>query len=82
MASMRDYLRSGWIRAGLVLLVCGSGPLVGFILYAKVGYHFGFYDDPNPNPVGLGIPAMLTFWPSVLMILWGVFRVRRRAPAA
>lgn len=67
MPFVRTYLQSGWVRAGLILLVLGTGPLVAFMLYAKLG----FYDDPNPNLVALGIPAMLTFWPSVAMIAWG-----------
>lgn len=78
MQAMGAYLRSGWVRAGLILFVLGTGPLVGFMLYAKLGFH----DDPNPNPVGLGIPAMLTFWPSILMVAWGVSRVRRDPPVA
>jgi hypothetical protein len=77
MQAIGAYLRSGWVRAGLTLLIFGTGPLLGFILYAKLGFHH----DPNPNPVALGIPAMLTFWPSILMIAWGVWRVRRDPPA-
>jgi len=28
--------------------------------------------DPNPNPVGPGLLAGLTFWPASIMILWGL----------
>ena len=50
----------------------------GFLTYAKLG----FYPDPNPNPVYLGMLAGLTFWPSVLLILFGAWRVKRSLPAA
>jgi hypothetical protein len=70
---MKPYLRSWFVRVGIILIVAGSGPLVGFMTYAKLG----FSPDPNPNPVYLGILAGLTFWPSVLLIVLGVWRVNR-----
>ncbi len=70
---MRRYLQSWWIRAGLVLLVVGTGPLASIMLAAALG----FTDDPNPNPVMFGILAGLTFWPSVGLIAVGVWRVRK-----
>lgn len=70
---MQRYLQSWWIRAGLVLLVVGTGPLASIMLAAALG----FTDDPNPNPVMFGILAGLTFWPSVGLIAVGVWRVRR-----
>ena len=75
---MRKYLRSRLVQVGLVLLVLGSGPLVGIMLYARLG----FYHDPDPNPVFLGMLAGLTFWPSVILIGLGIWRVRRRDDAA
>lgn len=72
---MKPYFRSRLVRAGIILLILGSGPLVGFLTYAKLG----FYHDPNPNPVFLGIPAMLTFWPSILLIGFGILRVNRKS---
>ncbi len=75
---MRTYLRSGLVRAGLLLLAIGTGPLVGYVLLAKYGHGaLGVTPDPNPNPVMFGILAMLTFWPSVIMIGIGVLMVRR-----
>src|SRR5262245_31236865 len=64
-----------WV--GLATLVVGTGPLVVILLLASLG----ITKDPNPNPVGLGIIAFLTFWPSVGVILWQVRRsfVRYRA---
>ena len=58
--------RSFWI--GLVILVVGSGPLLVILLLASLGVT----KDPNPNPVGLGMIAFLTFWPSVGVILWQI----------
>lgn len=69
---MKRYFGSWFVRIGLILLLVGSGPLVGFLIYAR----FGFYADPNPNPVFLGILAWLTFWPSLLLIGIGVWRVQ------
>jgi hypothetical protein len=58
--------KSFWI--GLVILVVGSGPLILVLMLASLGVT----KDPNPNPVGLGFIAFLTFWPSVGVILWQV----------
>ena len=72
---MSAYLRSNYVRAGLILLVLGSGPLIGFMTAAKLGWG----TDPDPNPVFLGIAAGLTFWPSLVLIGIGIWRVRRSA---
>ena len=74
---MGKYLRSRLVQAGLVLFILGSGPLIAVIVYARLG----FYHDPDPNPVGLGMLAGLTFWPSVILMGIGVWRVRRRGSA-
>ena len=71
---MRDYLSSTLVKIGLLALLLGSGPLLFIILAAAVG----LWPDPHPNPVGPGILAGLTFWPSVICIVVGVVRVRRR----
>ena len=55
---------------GLILLVLGSGPLLTVIVLASLGVT----RDPNPNPVGLGIIAFLTFWPSVILMIVGATR--------
>lgn len=70
---MNSYLRSRFFVVGLITLILGSGPLLIVILIATLG----LYHDPNPNPVFLGILAGLTFWPSLLLIAVGVWRVRR-----
>ena len=55
-----------WI--GLILFILGSGPLLTVILLAGLG----MTKDPNPNPVGFGMLAFLTFWPSVILVIVGV----------
>jgi hypothetical protein len=71
---MREYLKSRWVRAGLALLVLGSGPLLFIIGAAAVG----LWPDPNPNPIGPGMLCGLTLWPALICIVVGVVRVRRR----
>jgi hypothetical protein len=73
---MRGFFSGLWLLwIGLVLLILGSGPLVASGAYLK------WQGDPNPNPVGWGILAGLTFWPSVILIavglIQGVVRWRR-----
>ncbi len=65
-ATDRRMSRFFWI--GLVLLCVGTGPLLIVILAAQLG----LTRDPNPNPVGFGILALFTFWPSVLLIVVGI----------
>ena len=55
-----------WV--GLGTLVLGTGPLVVVMLAAKAG----LLRDPNPNPVGFGILALLTFWPGVILSVVGL----------
>lgn len=55
-----------WV--GLGVAVFGTGPLVGTMLAAKAG----LLRDPNPNPVGFGILAFLTFWPGVILLAIGL----------
>jgi len=74
---MREYLRSVWVRVGLVLLVVGATPLLFIIAAAAVG----LWPDPNPNPVGPGLLFALTFWPAIICIVVGVIRVRSRGAA-
>ena len=70
---MRDYLQSRLVQVGLGLLILGTGPLLFIIVAAAVG----LWPDPNPNPIGPGLLALLTFWPSVICLGIGIARVRR-----
>jgi hypothetical protein len=75
---MRGYLQSRLVQVGLGLLILGTGPLLFIIVAAAVG----LWPDPNPNPIGPGLLALLTFWPSVICLGIGIARVRRGRGAA
>jgi hypothetical protein len=64
--------------AGLILLVLGTGPLLTVIVLAALGVT----KDPNPNPIGFGILAFLTFWPSAVLVIIGVILSYVRYKAA
>jgi hypothetical protein len=70
---MKKYLENRLVKIGLGLLVFGSGPLLLIILFAKLG----LTSDPNPNPIGPGMLAGLTFWPAVICLLIGISRVNQ-----
>lgn len=55
-----------WV--GLVVSAVGSAPLLSIIAASRIGV----IDDPNPNPVGFGILAGLTFWPGIAAAAVGV----------
>jgi hypothetical protein len=66
-----------WI--GLALLVLGTGPLLLIVVAAGLG----LTGDPNPNLIGPGLLAFFTFWPAVILIVWGlvasILRYRKHA---
>jgi hypothetical protein len=70
---INEYLQNRLVKIGLVLLVLGSGPLLGIIICAKLG----LLSDPNSNPIGAGLLAGVTFWPAVICLTIGVSRVRK-----
>lgn len=70
---MRPFWRSRYFVVGALLLVFGTGPLLGVIALASLG----LTKDPNPNPVGFGILAFLTFWPGVILMVLGFLTGRR-----
>ena len=57
-------------KIGIIILITGSGPLFYVMLFAKIG----ILDDPNPNPIIFGLMAMITFWPSLILILIGIIK--------
>ncbi len=61
-----------WI--GVAVLVLGTGPLLLVILAAALG----LTDDPNPNPVGPGLLAFVSFWPGVVLTIIGLVQASRR----
>ena len=58
------FTRMFWI--GIGLLVLGTGPLLAIILAASVGLL------SDPNPIGPGLLAFFTFWPAVILTVWGL----------
>jgi hypothetical protein len=72
--TMSSFWRSRYFRVEAILLVVGTGPLLTVIALAKLG----LTRDPNPNPIGFGMLAMLTFWPGIILIVLGVVTARRR----
>ena len=65
-----------WV--GLAVSAVGSAPLLAVIAASKIGV----LHDPNPNPVGLGILAAITFWPGIAVAavgaVWSMIDWRRR----
>ena len=61
-----------WI--GVAILVFGTGPLVSIMLAAMLG----FMVDPDPNPIGAGMLAGITFWPGIAVTAIGVLQAVRR----
>ena len=68
---MRAYLQSRLVKAGLVLLFVGVGPLLFIVVAAAIG----LWPDPNPNPIGPGLLFFFTFWPAIICIIIGIVRV-------
>ena len=55
-------------KLGAALFAVGCGPLLGVMALAELG----LTRDPNPNPVGFGILAFFSFWPSVILMTVGL----------
>ena len=53
---------------GLGLFIVGVGPLLVIIAAAELG----LTSDPNPNPIGPGLLAMVTFWPAIALMVVGI----------
>ena len=69
---MRRYLANRLFRIGAILLLAGCGPLLLIILAAALG----LWPDPDPNPIGPGLLAFLTFWPAAALLGLGAHQVR------
>jgi hypothetical protein len=70
---MARYLKNRLFKIGFWMFVLGCGPLLSIILLASIG----LWPDPNPNPIGPGLLAFLTFWPSLICMAIGVVQIRR-----
>jgi hypothetical protein len=72
MTARQPRFRDSWlIRIGVGLFILGTGPLWLITLFDKLGW---MNDD---NPLGPGLLAGVTLWPSVILIAAGMFAVRR-----
>lgn len=69
---MEGFRDSKLIRWGIAGLVLGSAPLLLSVVISNL------HGDPNPNPVGPGILAGVTFWPSLICLIVGLIRARSR----
>jgi hypothetical protein len=67
---VQALVRSRLVQVGAALLVLGTGPLIGFIVLA-----------PRSNPIGPGLLAFFTFWPSIGLIVAGVIAATVRTPS-
>ena len=59
------------LRLGLGLLVVGTGPLLLFLIADELG----LINDPNPNPIGLGLLFFFTIWPAIGLTVFGIARL-------
>ncbi len=73
----RLSLRQRLLRLALALLVCGSGPLMAIMLDGTLKITRRL----NPDPVLLAILAILTFGPSLILVV-AVGRTRLRTSDA
>jgi hypothetical protein len=60
-----------WIGAGVFVL--GQAPLILIIVAAQLG----LWPDADPNPIGPGLLAFVSFWPGLVLMLLGFLRRRR-----
>lgn len=65
------YLRSPWIRVGLIVFIAGALPLLAVAGAAAVG----LWPDPNPNPVGFGLLFFAAGILACVLALIGIVRV-------
>jgi hypothetical protein len=65
--AMRKSRLLGWAVATLVI---GCGPLLAILLAARLG----LLADPDPNPIGPGLLAAISFWPGMVMVVVGWLR--------
>ncbi len=59
--------RSRLFRLGIATLAVGCGPLLTILLAARIG----LLADSDPNPIGPGLLAAISFWPGLMMVIFG-----------
>jgi len=67
---LTNCLRNRTIKIGLALLIFGTAPLGIIVILSKLGI-----GDPNPNPVGPGLLAGLSFPAGIICAIVGVAQV-------
>ena len=60
-------------KIGFWMFVIGSSPLLAIIVLAGIG----LWPDPNPNPIGPGLLAFFTFWPSIICMIIGAVQAMK-----
>jgi hypothetical protein len=65
MQILSRFRDSKLVRWGIAGLVFGTGPLLLAVAIAHIE------GDSNPNPMGPGLLAAVTFWPSLVLVLIG-----------
>ncbi len=60
-------------KIGFWMFVIGSGPLLAIVALAGIG----LWPDPNPNPIGPGLLAFFTFWPSIICMIIGAIQAMK-----
>lgn len=71
--NIKQVFKNKMFLTGFILFVIGSGPLLVIMLAAKMG----LTADPNPNPILFGLMAGLTFWPGLILMGIGAYRVKK-----
>jgi hypothetical protein len=72
------YWRSGWIRAGLFLIIGTALPLLAVVVATAMG----LTSDPNPNPIGLGLLFFFGGIVGMVLIIIGIIVTARQESRA
>ena len=70
---MNQLFANRLFKIGFWMFVIGSGPLLAIIVLAGIG----LWPDPNPNPIGPGLLAFFTFWPSIICMIIGAVQAMK-----
>ncbi|MBA8883463.1 hypothetical protein FHW13_001290 [Dokdonella fugitiva] len=71
---MNAFWGNRLFRIGAIIALIGWTPLFAIILLAAIG----LWPDRQPNPIGLGLLFLVTFWPAVICLGVGALQVWRR----
>ena len=68
---MKDYWNNRLFKIGAIIALVGWTPLLAIIFLDVIGLL------SDPNPIGLGLLFFVSFWPAVICLGIGAFRVWR-----